>query len=155
MIEDAYIALHAALQVLLREAGWLPIDGRLELDPEAPFEPDGEEEGLFTAAALVKVSTQVARQIMGRPQRRYVVERQARLELAIGGPGDVVQRAAIEAATLAALALLPEISPTLNGVAERLLLVEREDDELPPNGARIFVTFLIRVRSGDTLGLSA
>lgn len=37
-------------------------------------------------------------------------------------------------------------------LAERLILGEQTDDELPPNGQTFFITFTIRVRSSDALG---
>lgn len=155
-IETAYTAFAAAVQVALREAEYLLPDGPLEIDPDSPFEPSGDEEDLIRAAALVKLRTYVARQAMGRPagSRRYVVERECRVELAMAGPNRA-GRLVIEPAAVAALALLPEVNPTLNGACERLVMGERTDDELPPNGAAVFLTFTLRVRSGDPMGMSA
>lgn len=155
-LETAYAALAAELQTRLRETEFLSPTGVIQIDPDSPFEPSGEEEDLVVSAALVKVRTYVARQSIGRPAgaRRYVVERECRLELGLAGPNRV-RRLELEPATLAAVALLPETDPTLGGACERLILTERTDDELPPNGVAVFLTFILRVRSGDPLGLSA
>lgn len=155
-IETAYAALGALLEETLRTSGFLDEAASLEIDPESPFEPSGDETEVIRAAALVKVRTWCPRQTIGRPAgaRRYVVERECRLELALAGP-DREQRKIIDHDTLSALALLPELDPTLDGAAERFLLGEQTDDELPPNGVASFLTFTLRVRSGDVLGLSA
>lgn len=155
-IETAYTALGALLQTTLRATNFLGAEGLLELDPESPFEPSGEETDIIRAAALVKVRTYNPRQTVGRPAgaRRYVVERECRLELALAGPNRE-QRKIIDLDTLSALALLPELDPTLGGAVERFLLGEQTDDELPPNGVATFLTFTLRVRSGDPLGLSS
>lgn len=152
-IETATEALGMRIDYLLSSSGFLTSGQRLEIDPEAPFEPQGDEEELVTAAALVRLPTNPVRQILGRPEPRYVVERSCRLELALAGPSRFV-REAVNHRALSLLAALPAVSPTLDGVTERLLLTDREDDVLPPNGVAIFLTFLLRVRSGDPLGLS-
>lgn len=155
-IETAYDALAALIEASLTATEFLPLGERLQIDPESPFEPSGDETDVVRSAALVKVRTYVARQTLGRPagQRRFVVERECRLELGIAGPNRD-RRLTIKADTLAALAQLPETQPTLGGACERVVLAERTDDELPPNGVATFLTFTLRVRSGDPLGLSA
>ncbi len=154
-IETAYAALAELLETALRGTAFLEATQRLEIDPEAPFAPSGDETDIIRAAALVKVKTAAARRTLGRPalSPRYVVERECRLELAIAGPnrGD---RLEISRQTLAVLAQLPDIHPTLSGAAERFVLGEQTDDELPPNGVATFITFTLRVRSSDPLGQS-
>lgn len=54
--------------------------------------------------------------------------------------------------TLNAVAVLPGINPTLDGLAERLVLGEQQDEDLEPNGLAVMLDFIIRVRSGDPLG---
>lgn len=154
-IETAYAALAEAVTLALSNAGFLRPGQLLELDPPAPFEPTGDEVELTTAAALVKVRTRPVRQMLGNPQRRrYVVERECMVELALFG-GSAAEQDALDAATRTALAGLAEAAPTLDGAAERLEVVGQEDDELPPNGRKIIATFLLRIRAGDPLGLTA
>ena len=154
-IEIAYAALAALLQQTLRATNFMEPDGVLEIDPEAPFQPSGDETDIIRAAALVQVRTFVSRQMIGRPAgaRRYVVDRECRLELALAGPNRD-QRKVIDIDTVSALATLPELDPTLGGEVERFLMGEKTDDELPPNGVATFLTFILRVRSGDPLGMS-
>ena len=151
MIEPAYAQLASRIAEALVGAEFLTAAADLKVDPPAPFTPMGDERDLVRAAALVKVQTGSVRQLLGGPGPRQEVERQCRLELAIAGP-DRVRRAARVDDALAALAVLPVLHPTLSGTAERLMLGEQTDDELPPNGVSFFLTFTLRVRSGDPLG---
>ncbi|ADL00697.1 hypothetical protein [Brevundimonas subvibrioides] len=154
-IETAYATLAERLEQTLRATLFMPDTAVLEIDPESPFEPSGDETDRVSAAALVKVRTYVARQAVGRPAgaRRYVVERECRLELALAGPNREA-RLAVDLETLSALAMLPEQDPTLGGTVERFLMGEMTDEDLPPNGIATFLTFVLRVRSGDPLGMS-
>jgi hypothetical protein len=154
MIEPAYSALAAAIAADLVAAQFLPAATDLMIDPEAPFSPSGDERVLVRAAALVKVRTGVVRTLLGGAGPRYVIERECRLELALAGPARLL-RDDVADATLGLLALLSARLPTLGGAAERLTLGEQTDDELPPNGISLFLTFTIRVRSGDPLGRTA
>ncbi|WP_374322639.1 hypothetical protein [Brevundimonas sp.] len=151
MIEPAYQQLAERIASALVSAEFIGAVGDLKIDPPAPFTPTGDEKTLVQAAALVKVRTNPVRQIMGGPSVRYVVERQCQVELAMAGP-DRLRRASRVDAALAALALLQDQYPTLSGTAERLILGEQTDDELPPNGVSFLITFTLRVRSGDALG---
>lgn len=154
MIEPAYNALAAAIAADLVAADFLPTAGVMEVDPSSPFTPAGDERELVRAAALVKVGTGVVRTLLGGERPRYVVERQCRLELALAGPARLLRDAVADEA-LGRLAQLPARLPTLGGTAERLVLGEQTDDELPPNGVSLFLNFTIRVRSGDPLGRTA
>lgn len=148
MIEPAYTRLGILIgQTLAGNNFGAP----LKIDPPAPFTPSGNERSLVFAAALVSVQTASVRQILGRPIPRHVVERQCRVELAVAGPARA-EGLQINADVLNALAVLPGLNPTLDGKAERFLLIDQTDDELPPNGLSVFLNFLIRVRSGDPLG---
>lgn len=151
MIEPAYQALAARIADALVAAEFLPTPNDLKVDPPAPFTPTGDEKTLIQAAALMKVRTASVRQILGGPQPRHVVERQCELELAIAGPDRLRREARTEAALLG-LAAIPAADPTLGGAAERLILGEQTDDDLPPNGVSFRLTFTLRVRSGDALG---
>ena len=151
MIESAYQQLASDVAAALVAAGFINVAADLKIDPPAPFTPTGDERTLVAAAALVKVRTNPVRQLMGGPTVRYVVERQCQLELAIAGPERLRRENRVEDA-LAALAVLQDANPTLSGKAERLVLGEQTDDELPPNGVSFLITFTIRVRSGDALG---
>ena len=154
MIEPAYERLAEIIEGVLIGAGFVTEAGGLKVDPPAPFEPSGDERQLITAASIVKVQTQSVRQILGRPLPRYVIERQCRVELAMAGPNRF-GRMMINDDMLAGLARLPNDHPTLDGLAERLILVDQADDDLPPNGVTVTLTFTIRVRSGDPLGRTA
>lgn len=154
MIEPAYSRLAEVLAQALFVANFLSDPAELKIDPPGAFEPSGDERVLITAASLVKVQTQSVRQMLGRPLPRYVVERQCRLELALAGPSRGL-RLAINEDLLAAIATLPGSHPTLDGLAERFVLNDQTDDDLPPNGVTVSINFTIRVRSGDPLGRTA
>lgn len=153
-IETAYAALVEAVGEALVEAGFLSTTEALREDPEGVWEPDGEEGGQVSAAAVFKLRTAPVRPLMGGGVRRWVVDRQVRVELASAGPtpdaGDANEVRLT--AALAALAVLPSDDPTLGQTCERCELIEADDDDLPPNGARKTVSFAIRVRAGDPLG---
>lgn len=151
MIEPAYQQLASCVADVLLAAGFISTVADLKIDPPAPFTPTGNERSLVQAAALVKVRTNPVRQLMGGPQVRYVVERQCQVELAIAGPDRLRRENRVEDA-LVGLAQLQDQFPTLSGTAERLVLGEQTDDDLPPNGVSFFITFTIRVRSNDALG---
>lgn len=151
MIEPAYLRAAELFRGALLNAGFITEAFALKIDPPGAFEPSGDERVLITAASLVKVQTQPVRQILGLPQPRYVIERQCRLELAIAGPNRGM-RLAVNSDTLDALAVLPDLNPTLDGLAERFELDDQTDDDLPPNGVSVALNFTIRVRSGDKLG---
>lgn len=152
-IDRAYAALAAALTGALVGSGLLESAETFEIDPASPLEATGETDEVTRWAGLVKLPTTVARQMLGSGAGRFVVEMDARLELAVAGP----ERAwcdQVWAAALPAIAAIPEADPTLGGTAERFWLSGFEPDDFPPNGATALVTFTLRVRSGDRLGLS-
>lgn len=151
-VPAAYAALADRLAASLVATAFLGATAQLRLDPESPFEVTGDETSVVAEAALFGVATRVARDILGVP-RRYVVERECRLELGLAGPDRAVRLARMDA-TLAALAVLPETDRTLGGQCERWDLTASEDDDLPPNGQAVMLTFTLRVRSGDPLGLT-
>lgn len=151
MIENAYLALAERLALALVACGFLDAVGELQVDPAAIFTPTGDEEDLLRVASLVQLQTTPVRQILGRASPRYVVDRQCRLELAMAGPARL-QNDALFNSALAAVAILPAAAPTLGGTAERLTLGERTDEDLPPNGTAVSLTFTLRVRSSDPLG---
>ena len=151
MIETAYLALADRLALALVASGFLDRVDDLQIDPSAIFTPTGDEDELVRAAALVILKTESIRPILGGPSPRYVVERQCRLELAIAGPERLNGGGYMQAA-LSALAIIPSAAPTLGGAAERLSLGDRTDEDLPPNGTALSLTFTIRVRSSDPLG---
>lgn len=99
----------------------------------------------------MKLGTAPVRHILGGSATRYVIDRQCRLELAAAGPARLMRSLRVNE-VLDAVAVIPGRNPTLSGKAERLILGEQTDDELPPNGVSLFLTFTIRVRSGDALG---
>lgn len=151
MIEAAYTRLGERLAASLVATGFLPQVTDLKIDPPGPFTPIGDEKTLIRAASLVTVRTASVRQMIGRPIPRHVVERQCRLELALAGPARL-RAQGIQSDTLNAVAVLPGLNPTLDGLAERLVLGEQQDEDLEPNGLAVMLDFIIRVRSGDPLG---
>lgn len=152
-IDRAYAALGASLAGVLVGSGLLESVAGLQIDPAHVLEETGEIDGVVRWAALVKLGTQAVRTIMGGPAARYVVEREARLELAVAGPAKD-WCADVWAAALPAIAALPTADPTLGATAERFRISGLEDDDFPPNGAKALITFVLRVRSGDQLGLT-
>ena len=153
-IATAYAALGSALADALVSVGALSDAALFAIDPPVDLEPDGEADSLAVAAGLINLGTGGQQRMLGGAQRRYQVDRQCALELALSSP-DLVERATVLEQALAACAALPETDPTLGGLAERFEVLEREDEPWPPNGVRVVLTFLLRVRSGDALGLSA
>lgn len=155
-IPIAYAALCARIAGALANAGFITAADVLAIDPDSAVEIDGDARDLESVAAVVQLGTAPVRTFLGRGPGfvRYAVERQVRLELAIASP-DRQQRDQVLDAALAALAPLCDADPTLSGAAERCGLSGREDDDLPPNGRKVFLTFFVRARSADPLGLTA
>lgn len=157
-IEAAYAAAQTAVAAALVAAGFLQDPTQLEVEPVAPFEPvddsDTENPAEFrTAAAMMQEDTKPIRTFMGGPAPRFCVERQIRLELASYGADKARWTAVLEAA-VAAVSSLTATNPSLDGSAERFLFVEAVPQPLEPNGDQRFITFAIRVRSGDPLGMT-
>jgi hypothetical protein len=153
-IETAYEALADAIAGALVEAGFILAAGDLAIDPPSAIEPIGDETEVQTAAELFRLETKPVRELMGGGVKRWVVERTCRLELAAFGPvpdGEDNHEARL-AAVFDAVAPLPATDPTLSQTVERLELVESQDDDLPPNGLKKSITFMIRLRAGDPLG---
>lgn len=155
-IETAYAAFAAAAGTALAHAdvGFLASADLLKVDPEAPIETGGDPDTFETAASADIIQTGPVRQILGRPEPRWVVERQCRVELQAAGP-DRAERLAALAAAASALAVLPNTAPTLSGACERLTLTGVEDEVFEPNGVGKILSFTLRVRSGDPLGTTA
>ena len=154
-MDRAYQALAEELQRRLRAGGVLGQTEVLEVDPEAAFEPNGEEGELVTAASLFQVETRQVRALLGAPRPIYVVERECRLELACAGPPSR-RRERLEtfAIGLASCAAVIAEDPTLDTACERLELLNRLDQDLPPNGTAAILGFVLRVRAGDPIGLT-
>ena len=150
-IETAYSAFAEAVATALVTAGYLSQPAGLQIDPESLVEPTGEETSVQRSATLEKIQTGPVRQILGRPERRWVVERSCRVEMMACGPARA-PRLEVDAAAVAALATLANVAPTLSGACERLTLTGVEDEPVPPNGVSKIFTFTLRVRSGDPLG---
>lgn len=153
-IETAYAAFTQTVATALFDAGFLSDAAALRIDPEAPIEPAGDSYEYETAASVEKVQTGPVRQILGRAEPRWVVERQCRVELLTAGPARD-NRLEIDATVVGVLATLPNRLPTLSGTCERLVLTGVEDSPVEPNGVAKILMFTIRVRSGDPLGTSA
>lgn len=151
-IEEGYTALGAALDAALAAVQFIAA-GTLEVDPPAPFEPQGEETVLVTAAALVKQETKVAQTFMGAPLPRYAVERPVTLELCAAGPNETLRKEALAAAATAIAAVFVS-NYQLGGAVERVVLNGSTDGDLPPNGSKIIMDLTIRVRANDPLGMS-
>ena len=151
-IDTAYEALAAEVRARLVLADFVaaPADVRIDPDGKVSTRRHGVGE---TAAALISGGQSVGRSMMGGGSARHLVDRRARVELAISG-GDVAWRDARVDNALTRLALLPIDLPTLAGACERLAIEEADEDDLGPgtHGRRITVTFTVRVRSADPLG---
>ncbi|HYD26972.1 hypothetical protein [Brevundimonas sp.] len=155
-VGTAYQALHGRIEAALRAGDILGPDDRLQLDPESPFEPNGDERELISSAAMLKVQTRPNRAEMGGPNGAvWAVECDVRVELACAGPQRLRQaRLQTFEHGLAAMAAAVTDDATLGGAAERCWLVGREDGDLPPNGSLAVLGVTFRVRSGDMLGLT-
>jgi len=151
-LPDAYQALGRNLRGALLSAGVLAHPDAFEVDPVTGVEPSETSATISAVAGLIGLETVPDLRFLGSP-RRYVVERQARLELAISGPTPEARAAVITRAVTSA-ATLPERDPTLGGLCERLEIQSLEDEDWPPNGQKILITFLLRVRSADALGMT-
>lgn len=150
-IDTAYAAFTDAVAAALVEAGFLDQAPDLNIDPEDMVEPTGDELVTTRAATVEKGETAPVRQILGRPEQRWVVERTCRVELLQYGPASD-QRRTVDADAIVAIAGLASSLPTLGGACERLLLSESEQTPVEPNGVARSFTFTLRVRSGDPLG---
>lgn len=153
-IETAYAALTAALGQALTTAGFISAAEALRVDPEDLIEPTGDELDVQTSAMVERGETRPVRQILGRPQPRWVVEMDCRLELMIWGPSGA-DRLEISIDAIAAVSTLPAVAPTLSNACERLLLTGLDAAPIEPNGVSKTFTFTLRVRSGDPLGATA
>lgn len=152
-LEIAYAALAQRIAAALVSAGFIAAPAGLRIDPTETLETDPDSQQLETAAGLVRVSTAVARTVLGRGSPRYLVHLVARLELAAVCPSRDVRRKAIAAAS-DALAPLTDLDPTLSGACERAWISEQSDDAIDPNGEELLIAWTIRVRSSDRLGRS-
>lgn len=155
-IEPAYAALADLIAARLVACGFLERAAALKIDPPAPYCPSGEETELQTSAALVQAETKPVRTLLGIQPPRYVVERECQLELTVAGPEldlDGRGRQLMQEGG-AVLALLVRDDPTLGGSCERCDLTGRTDQEVPPNGVGVVLTFVLRVRAADALGLT-
>jgi hypothetical protein len=153
-IEAAYARLGQQLAAALVASSFIASAEALRIDPPSTDDPEGDPTNLVTAAALLHVSTGDVRGLMGGGRNRYVVERLARLELAAAAPDDAAWKAALAAAVTACAPIAGD-NPTLDGLCERLELTTEEADDLPPDGNKAFLSFVIRIRSGDPLGRTA
>ena len=151
-LPEAYQALAAALAASLVAAGVLTTPDAFEVDPVNGVEPSETPDAISAVAGLIGLETSSEIRFLGSP-RRYIVERQARLELAVAGP-TAASRAAVLTLALTAVAAIPEADPSLGGRCERLELLSLEDEDWPPSGQKILITFLLRVRSADALGMT-
>lgn len=149
----AYAALAAELETALIGAGLLTHPGQLAIDPPDSILEEGEPDGVLAAAALVEVETLPVRTVMGGPGPRYVVERTVRLSASVASP-EKDWRDGVAARVAEAVATLQVRKPTLDDAAERLMLTDATPEDLPPNGVSCLFTFVLRVRSGDPLGLT-
>lgn len=153
-IETAYTAFTDAVAAALVAVDFLSAPTDLNIDPEDLVEPTGDELQILSAATVEKGETGPVRQILGRPEQRWVVERTCRVELMQYGPASD-QRRTIDAAAVAAMAQLSVNAPNLSGACERLTLTESDETPVDPNGVARSFTFTLRVRSGDPLGVTA
>lgn len=152
-IELAYLAAAAKIAGALAASGFLTDGAKVEVDPESTTEIDGEPADLVSAAILLKVETGPVegRTRLGSGVGRYLIQREARLALANAGPNRDARDAVFEAA-LVALAPMPDLDPTLGGIAERWGFTGLEDADFEPSGRKAILSLFVRVRSGDALG---
>lgn len=155
-MDDAYRALGDTIAEALVAAGFLSAIEKLEIDPEGDWEPDGEDTEVQTGASLIRLQTRPVRQIFGGGRTHYVVERDVSLSVGAAGTvpaGDPTHEQRV-GELLPLLAAIPADDPTLGGACERVEMTAADDDLLPSDGIRKTLTFTIRVRSGDPLGMT-
>lgn len=153
-VDDAYAALLALVGPALVGAGFIADLSGLKDEPEGAWEPEGDEDGVRTAAALFPLQAGMVRELMGGGVRRWVVELDVRLELAAVGPvptGEDSHRVRLRAARNA-VAVLPATDPTVSGTCEKFVIGTAEWDDLPPSGLKLLIPATLRFRAGDPLG---
>lgn len=156
-VDTAYEALRAALETALLAAGFIADGEALKDEPEGPWEPEGDVDGVQVGAALFPLEVVPVRQLMGGTVRRWVVELPCRGEFAIFGnvaDGEDSHRVRMRSA-LDEMAVLPSTDPTLTQTVERLEIGGATYEDLPPSGLKMLVEFTLRLRSGDPLGRTA
>ncbi len=151
-IDDAYQALIAEVRARLLLSDFVASPDDLKVDPDGKVDTRRHGRG-ETCAALINAGQSVGRSLMGGGSARHLVDRRARVELAIAG-GDRAWRDALVDRALTRFARLPLDLPTLGGACERLAIEEGDEDDLAPGtpGRRVSVTFTVRVRAADPLG---
>ena len=149
-IEAAYSAFCAAAAAALVSCGFVADAGAVPIDPPEDLEPFGGADALLTCAVIVQGDTKPVRSFLGGPAPRYAVERDVTVELAAAAPDKTARQAAI-AAAVTALCRLPA---AIEGAAEACEITDLESGDLPPDGLKRNVTFVLRVRAGDPLGLT-
>lgn len=152
-IEDAYAALCTVIATALLGAEFVADAGAVAIDPAEVLEPGEGSNLLETSAAIVQGDTKPIRTFIGGPAPRYAVEREVMVELAATGPDKTVRDAAMIAA-VTALCSVPGSSSVAGGGAEDCEITDQQAGDLPPNGLKRIVTFALRVRAGDPLGLT-
>ena len=155
-IEDAYATCCGAVAQALAQCGFIQTPDELSIDDPGANALTGDEEEALTAAAMMKTHTRPVKFPMGAEQRRFVVERYVHVEMVAVGP-DKPAREALLNRGVAALAMLPQTFPTLDGACERFFLgapelAEQSDDDFGQNGRQAQIAFTLRVRSSDPLG---
>lgn len=152
-IEDAYSALCFSIASALQSSGFVADADTIKIDPPEDLEPEGDASDLLTAAAIVQGDTKPVQTFMGGPAPRYVVEREVNVELAAIGPKELDRKQAMTSA-VTALCEIPGADATLGSAAEGCEITDQASGDLPPNGLKRIVTFVLRVRAGDPLGLT-
>ena len=80
-IPTALAALAVVAADALVAAGFIPDASALFVDDPDAVGPSGDETDFLTWAALTRGDTATVRQILGRPEKRYVVEHRARADV--------------------------------------------------------------------------
>lgn len=153
-IEVAYAAFGDQLAAALVAAEFLTATDLFKVDPAEPIEVDGDATG-WTAATMLNMGTVPARTLIGGGAPRFVVERQVRVEIAATAQDKTALDAKIAAGSSAVVAFVGVGADlTLGGRLERLTVTSAEVEDLAPMGQKLFITFALRLRAGDPLGLT-
>lgn len=153
-MEAAYQGFADLVGAALETAGFLSSASLLVRDPAEPVEPDGDATA-WAAAVLLNLGTSPVRTLVGGGSPKFVVERQVRVELAAMAQDQAAVDAMIADGSSAVVSLIAAGADlTLGGLVERVAVLGAEVEDLPPLGQKLFLSFVLRLRAGDPLGLT-
>jgi hypothetical protein len=153
-MEAAYHGFASLVGAALETSGFLSSADLLVRDPAEPVEPDGDATA-WAAAVILNLGTAPVRTLVGGGSPTFVVERQVRIELAAVAQDQAALDAKIADGSSAMISFVGAGADlTLGGLVERIAVQGAEIEDLPPLGQKLFLSFVLRIRAGDALGLT-